>query len=149
MKHFTFFQTGYVCLVYSTPLFGLAHFTCWVGTGGQCWRARLCVMAEYSSRIFQAESRVREQPHRCSKCRGKGRQTLCAFPFFHIYFSFSFFFFFFLLFRVALAAYGHSQAGSRIGATAARLQHSHSNTGSKPRLPPDTTAHSNVGSLTC
>ena len=33
-------------------------------------------------------------------------------------------------------AYGSSQARGRISATAAGLHHSHSNVGSKPRLPP-------------
>ena len=39
-----------------------------------------------------------------------------------------------VVFRAALAAYGGSQARGRIGATAAGLCHSHSNSGSKPRL---------------
>ena len=46
----------------------------------------------------------------------------------------SFFFFVFCLFRAALAAYGGSQARGPIGATAAGLPHSHSNTGSEPHL---------------
>ena len=50
--------------------------------------------------------------------------------------SLQFFFFFFLLFRAALVAYESSQAGGRIRATAASRHHSHSNTGSKPRLKP-------------
>ena len=41
-------------------------------------------------------------------------------------------FFFFCLFRAAPTAYGGSQAGGWIGATAAGLHHSHSNTRSKP-----------------
>ena len=40
------------------------------------------------------------------------------------------------LFRATPSAYGGSQARGRIGATAAGLYHSHSNTGSKPRLEP-------------
>ena len=47
------------------------------------------------------------------------------------------FFFFFLSFcfsRAAATAYGDSQARSRIGAAAAGLHQSHSNTGSEPRL---------------
>ena len=40
-----------------------------------------------------------------------------------------------LLFRAAMA-YGGSQARGPIGATDAGLHHSHSNTGSKPRLQP-------------
>ena len=70
---------------------------------------------------------------------------------------------FFCLFRAAPVAYGSSQAGGRIGATAASLRHSQSNTGSEPHLQPTpqpqqcriqamsatyTTAHSNAGSLT-
>ena len=47
-----------------------------------------------------------------------------------------FFFFFFCLFRVALAAYGGAHARGRIGAVAAGLHNSHSNTGSKPHLQP-------------
>ena len=43
---------------------------------------------------------------------------------------------FFLFFRAALMAYGHSQARGRIGAAAASLYHSHSNTGLEPRLQP-------------
>ena len=45
-------------------------------------------------------------------------------------------FFFFLLFRATLAAYGGSQAVGQIGAVAAGLRHSHSNSGSEPRLQP-------------
>jgi len=46
-----------------------------------------------------------------------------------------FFFFFFLVFsRAAPAAYGGSQARGLIGAVAAGLRQSHSNTGSKLRL---------------
>ena len=48
-----------------------------------------------------------------------------------IYKVHNFFFFFpFLLFRAAPMAYGSSQARGRIGAIAAGLHHSHSNTGS-------------------
>ena len=36
--------------------------------------------------------------------------------------------------RVALAAYGGSHARGLVGAVAAGLRHSHSNTGSEPRL---------------
>ena len=43
---------------------------------------------------------------------------------------------FFLLFRAASMAYGGSQASSQIGAAAAGLHHSHSNSGSKPCLQP-------------
>ena len=43
---------------------------------------------------------------------------------------------FFGLFRTAPATYGSSQARGRIGATAAGLHHSHSNTGSEPCLQP-------------
>ena len=42
----------------------------------------------------------------------------------------------FLLFRAAPVAYGGFQARGPIGATAAGLCHSHSNTGSEPHLPP-------------
>ena len=70
---------------------------------------------------------------------------------------------YFCLFRAAPAAYGCSQAWGPIGATAASLYHSHSNTRSKPSQWPTpqpqqcqiwaasatyTTAHSNAGSLT-
>ena len=41
---------------------------------------------------------------------------------------------FFFFFRAAPAAYGGSQAKGRVGATAAGLCHSHSNSGSEPRL---------------
>ena len=41
---------------------------------------------------------------------------------------------FFCLFRAAPAAYGNSQAGGHIEATAAGLYHSHSNEGSELRL---------------
>ena len=62
------------------------------------------------------------------------------FPF-SFFLSFFFFFFFFLcvcvcLFRAAPTAYGGSQARGRIGAVAAGLHHSHSNTKSELRLPP-------------
>jgi len=39
-------------------------------------------------------------------------------------------------FRAVPMAYGGSQARGPVGATAAGLRHSHSNTGSKPRLRP-------------
>ena len=45
-------------------------------------------------------------------------------------------FFVFCLFRAVPAAYGHSQARGRIGATAADLHQSHSNSGSEPCLRP-------------
>ena len=49
----------------------------------------------------------------------------------------SFFFFSFsCFFRAAPTAYEGSQAKGQIGATDAGLQHSHSNTGSKPHLGP-------------
>ena len=44
--------------------------------------------------------------------------------------------FFFFLFRAAPAAYGGSQAGGLIGATAAGLHHSHNNLGSETQLRP-------------
>ena len=45
-------------------------------------------------------------------------------------------FFFFGIFRATPTAYGSSQARGRIGATAAGLHHSHSNSESEPRLRP-------------
>ena len=45
-----------------------------------------------------------------------------------------FFFFVFCLFRAALKAYRGSQARGPVGAVAAGLCHSHSNTGSQPHL---------------
>ena len=45
-------------------------------------------------------------------------------------------FFVFCLFRAAPVAYGGSQARGQIGAVAAGLHHSHSDTGSKPHLQP-------------
>ena len=73
-------------------------------------------------------------------------------------FLFSFFFFpsFFLarplslsLFsRATPAAYGGSQARGLIGAVAAGLHQSHSNTGSEPRLRSTPQLHHNAGSLT-
>ena len=47
-----------------------------------------------------------------------------------------FLFCFVFLFRAAPAAYGGSQARGPIGATAAGLRHSHSTSGSEPRLQP-------------
>ena len=47
-----------------------------------------------------------------------------------------FLFCFVLLFRAAPAAYGGSRARGGIGAVAAGLRHSHSNSGSKPHLRP-------------
>ena len=55
---------------------------------------------------------------------------------------------FFFLCMAAPVAYGSLQPSSWIGAAAAGLHHSHSNTGSKPRLETFTTAHGNAGSLT-
>ena len=46
------------------------------------------------------------------------------------------YFVFFAISRAALVAYGGSQARGLIGAVAAGLHHSHSNTGSKPRMQP-------------
>ena len=57
-------------------------------------------------------------------------------------------FFFFCLFRAAPTAHGSSQAGGRIGAAAASLCHSHSNTGSELSLQPATTACGDNGSVT-
>ena len=45
------------------------------------------------------------------------------------------------------AAYGSPQARGQIGAIAAGLHHSHSNTGSEPHLQPTPKAHCNAGSL--
>ena len=47
---------------------------------------------------------------------------------------FKVFIYLFLIFRAAPVAYGGSQARGQIGVIAAGLRHSHSNTGSKPRL---------------
>ena len=47
-----------------------------------------------------------------------------------------YFYFMFCLFRATPVAYGGSQARGRIGAVAACLHHSHSNTGSEPHLQP-------------
>ena len=44
--------------------------------------------------------------------------------------------FYFCLFRFTPGAYGGSQARDQIGAVDAGLPHSHSSTGSEPRLPP-------------
>mgnify|MGYP007098918282 CR=1 FL=1 len=56
----------------------------------------------------------------------------------HIYKTLFFFLFFFFVFsRAASAAYGGSQAGGLIGATAASLYHSHSNVGSEPHFQPN------------
>ena len=46
--------------------------------------------------------------------------------------------FFFFLFKAAPTAYGSSQTKGWIGAAAAGLHHSHSNSGSEPRLRPTT-----------
>ena len=54
--------------------------------------------------------------------------------YFPVLYSRTFFFFFFFFFRAAPAAYGGSQARGRIGAAAVGLHHSHSNSGSEPRL---------------
>ena len=48
--------------------------------------------------------------------------------------SFYLFYFYFSLFRSAPTAYGSSQAGGQIGATAAGVHHSHGNAGSEPHL---------------
>ena len=48
--------------------------------------------------------------------------------------GFFFFFFFFPFFRATPTAYGSSQARGQLGATAAGLHHSHSNTGSELHL---------------
>ena len=56
-----------------------------------------------------------------------------AISFFH---NSSFLFVLFFLFRAIPIAYGSSQARGQIGAAAAGLHYSHSNTGSKPCLQP-------------
>ena len=56
--------------------------------------------------------------------------------------------FFFFFFLAAPLAYWTSQARSLIGAIAAGLCHSHSNTGSEPHLQPIPQAHGDAGSLT-
>ena len=53
-----------------------------------------------------------------------------------IFLFFVFCFVFFDISRATLAAYGGSQARGPIGAIAAGLHHSHSNTGSEPHLQP-------------
>ena len=67
---------------------------------------------------------------------------LCQYDNKEIGLSFLFFFFFFVLFRAASMAYGGSQARYQIGATAASLHHSHSNSGSelRPRPTPQLSA---------
>ena len=60
---------------------------------------------------------------------------------------FCLFVFLFSLFRAALMAFGSSQARGLIGAIAASLHHSHSNTGSELSAV-YTTAHGNARSLT-
>ena len=55
---------------------------------------------------------------------------------FGLFVCFSFFQSFFFFFRAAPVAYGGSQTRGRIGATAAGLHHSHSNTGSEQSLQP-------------
>ena len=60
----------------------------------------------------------------------------------------SFFFFLFAISWAAPPAYGGSQARGWIGAVAAGLRQSHSNSGSKPASATHTTAHGNAGSLT-
>ena len=82
--------------------------------------------------------RVAIQIH-CIKSRDDGFNAL-SWPFL--------FFFNFFLFRATPSAYGGSQARSLIGATAAGLCQSHSNTGSERCLWLNTTAHGNAGSLT-
>ena len=59
--------------------------------------------------------------------------SLCAFKHITMFFVFLGFFAFF---RAAPTAYGGSQARNLIGAVAAGLRQSHSNTGSEPRLQP-------------
>ena len=59
-----------------------------------------------------------------------------SFLFFFLSPLLSFSFLFFLLFRAAPAAYGSSQTRGGIGAAAASLYHSHSNSRSEPRLRP-------------
>ena len=60
----------------------------------------------------------------------------CFSPVWLINFYFYFIFCLFAFSRTAPAAYGGSQARGRIGAAAASLCQSHSNTGSEPRLQP-------------
>ena len=55
-------------------------------------------------------------------------------PAFYVEIFKQYIFFFFLLFRATGVAYGSSQARGQIGAVAAGLCHSHSNTKSEPCL---------------
>ena len=126
--------------------------------------------AKTCGRISQAEEQTNKAPEAtrslavwCIKktqrqCRGAERmkkmvedevRTVTRVIFFFLSFFFFFFFFlFFCLFRDTPAVYGGSQARGRIGAAAAGLCHSHSNTRSKPHLRPTTIAHGNARSLT-
>ena len=61
---------------------------------------------------------------------------------------FLFFFFLSFFFYATPVAYGESQARGRIRAIATGLHHSHSNSGSKPRLQPTPQLMANAGSLT-
>ena len=60
----------------------------------------------------------------------KPRLVMTEAPRISVFFFVFFFLFFFCLFRPTSAAYGGSQARGLIGATAAGLRHSHSNSGS-------------------
>ena len=55
---------------------------------------------------------------------------------FEVVFLFIYLFVRFCLFRAAPMAYGSSQARDRVGAVAASVHHSHSNTRSEPHLRP-------------
>ena len=67
-------------------------------------------------------------------CLGVGLLDLMVTLFLVSFLFLPFFFFFFAFFRAAPEAYGGSQARGPIGAIAAGLHHSHSNTRSQPHL---------------
>ena len=66
--------------------------------------------------------------------RTQGYWILCSKPRQHLCYFTVFYFCLFVFSRAALVAYGGSQARDPIGAVAASLRQSHSNTGSKPHL---------------
>ena len=95
---------------------GIANMDSW----GQQLTLRNCTQGELGKTCFKTPSNSENLETGCGWKDGLGIST----------------FFFFFAVRAAPKAYGGSQARGPVGAAAASLHHSHSNTGSKPPLRP-------------
>ena len=96
--------------------------------------------------IWTFPSQVLNVNHSCDLCRSCGNAGSCTST--ATWATAVRFFFFFILFRAAPIAYGSSQARGQMGAAAASLCYSHSDTRSKWQLWPSLQVYSKARSLT-